>query len=247
MAEFKPDKLEKMLGFHFQNKELLRRALTHSSYAFEKDPDNPRDNEVLEFLGDSVVGLALADFFYSCWPDLSEGELSKLKSAAASADSLSRLAKKIGLDKKILLGKGEEKSGGRKKRTILAGAFEALLGAIYLDQGYDTAKKFLFPLLGEFFKKVGSQKFLIDNYKSALQEYFQRENLAPPTYKMLTSTGPDHERVFTVEVYAGTAPLAKARGNSKKAAEQKAARKALLRLLGRKMKALTDETFLIKR
>jgi len=247
MAEFKPDNLEKKLGFHFQNKELLRQALTHSSYAFEKHPDNPRDNEVLEFIGDSVVGLAMADFLYSCWPDLSEGELSKLKSAAASADSLSRLARKIRLDKKILLGKGEEKSGGRKKRTILAGAFEALLGAIYLDQGYDAAKKFLSPLLGEFFKKVDSRKFLIDNYKSALQEYFQRENLAPPTYKVVTSTGPDHEKVFTVEVYAGSVPLAKARGNSKKAAEQNAAKKALLSLVGRKMKGLTRETFLMKK
>lgn len=240
-------KWEKKLGLEFRSKELLEQALTHSSYAYEKQKDRPRHNEVLEFLGDAVVGLVLADFFYSRWPDLSEGELSKLKSAAASAESLSRLARKIQLDKKVLLGRGEERTGGRKKKTILAGALEALLGAIYLDQGFGAAKKFLIPLLAEFFRKVDSQKFLIENFKSALQEYLQKQNLAAPTYRMLSARGPDHQRVFVVEVCAGDVPLAKARGNSIKSAEQMAAQKALVRLLGRKMKVLTPETFLWKK
>lgn len=240
-------KIEKKLGLVFKNKDILRQALTHSSFAYENLASKLQDNEVLEFLGDSVVGLVLADFLFSRWPNLSEGELSKLKSAAASADSLSRLAKKIRLDKQIFLGKGEEKSGGRKKRTILAGAFEALLGAIYLDQGYETAKKFLFPLLANFFRKVDSQEFLIENYKSALQEYLQKENLPSPVYKTLVAMGPDHEKRFIVEVCSGEVPLAKARGNSKKNAEQKAAQKALSRLHGRKMKALTPEMFMMKK
>ena len=243
----KISKLEKKLGLDFRNKELLRQALTHSSYAYENQQQNARDNEVLEFLGDSVVGLVLADFFYSRWPNLSEGELSKLKSAAASADSLSRLARQIKLDKQLLLGKGEERTGGRKKKTILAGAFEAVLGAIYLEQGYEAAKGFLFPLLAKLLNKVDSQKFFIENYKSALQEYFQKENIAGPVYKTLTSMGPDHKKTFVVEVYSGEVPLAKAKGNSKKSAEQKAAQKALLSLLGRKMKALTAETFIMKK
>ncbi len=240
-------KLEKKLGFHFQKKSLLEEALTHSSFAHEHQGANLRDNEVLEFLGDSVVGLVLADFFYSRCSDLREGDLSKLKSASASADSLCRLAKQIKLEKFIRLGKGEERTGGRKKKTILAGAFEAVLGAVYLDQGYEAAKKFLFPLLEKSFGKVDPRQFLVENYKSALQEYFQKANLAGPVYKTLTSMGPDHRKTFVVEVYSGEVPLAKAQGNSKKSAEQKAAQKALSRLLGWKMKNLTGVTFMVKK
>lgn len=240
-------KFGKKIGFEFRDKELLVQALTHSSYAYEHQQKSVRDNEVLEFLGDSVVGLVLADFFISRYPNLSEGELSKYKSMAASSDSLARFGQKIRLDKHILLGKGEERSGGRKKKTILAGAFEALIGAIYLDQGYETAQTLLLPLLKKSYSKIDSQKFTVDNYKSALQEYFQKENLAPPVYKILTSMGPDHKKVFIVEVYVGQYPLAKAKGHSKKSAEQKAARKALLSLLGKKMKALTPETFMLKK
>ncbi len=238
---------EKKIGIEFRDKELLVHALTHSSYAYEQPQKSVKDNEVLEFLGDSVVGLVLADFFVSRYPNLSEGELSKYKSVAASSDSLARFGQKIRLDRHILLGKGEERSGGRKKKTILAGAFEALIGALYLDQGYEAAQKFFLPLLEKSYSKIDSQKFIIDNYKSALQEYFQKENLAHPIYKTLTSVGPDHKKVFIVEVYLGRYPLAKAKGHSKKSAEQKAARKALLSLLGRKMKALTAETFMLKK
>jgi len=240
-------KFEKKIGVEFRDKELLVQALTHSSYAYEHQQKTGKDNEVLEFLGDSVVGLVLADFFISRYPNLSEGELSKYKSVAASSDSLSRFGQKIRLDRYILLGKGEERSDGRKKKTILAGAFEALIGALYLDQGYEAAQKVLRPMLEKSYSKIDSQKFMIDNYKSALQEYFQKENLAPPVYKTLTSMGPDHKKAFIVEVYLGRYPLAKAKGHSKKSAEQKAAHKALLSLLGRKMKALTAETFILKK
>lgn len=247
MIEIALPQLEKEIGYHFKRKNLLLQALTHSSYAYENQQEEKEDNEVLEFLGDSVVGLAVADFFCSTYPDLSEGELSKLKSTAASTLSLSQFAKKIKLDRYVLLGKGEEKSGGRKKRTILAGAFEALMGAIYLDGGFEEAKSSLLELLETSFKKIESKKFFIHNYKSALQEYFQKANLPPPAYRIITSLGPDHRKSFIVEVYSENEPLAKAKGYSKKNAEQRAAQKALKSLLGKKMRALTLETFILKK
>ncbi|MFP4081169.1 MAG: ribonuclease III [Candidatus Aminicenantes bacterium] len=239
--------LEKKIGYRFRNKNILLQALTHSSYAYENYQHNRSDNEVLEFLGDSVLSLIIADFLYKSYPDLSEGELSKLKSAAASTSSLSYFAQKISLDKKLLLGKGEEKSGGRKKKTILAGAFEALIAAIYLDGGLQAAKKFTYTHLRLLFKRIDVEKFFINNYKSALQEYLQRENLPAPDYKTLTTKGPDHKRSFVVEVLSEGKPLAKAKGPSKKSAEKKAAQKALKNLLGKKMKALTTDTFLLKK
>ncbi len=240
-------KLEKTIGLNFRNKQLLLRALTHSSYAYEHQSEGLADNEVLEFLGDSVVGLILADFFCMTYPDLSEGGLSKYKSAAASTDSLSRFAQKIKLHKYILLGKGEETSGGRKKRTILAGAFEALVGAVYLDQGYEVARSFVLPSLKKSYDKLDHREVLINNYKSALQEHFQKENLPSPVYKTLTSIGPDHKKTFIVEVCMGASRLAKAKGSSKKNAEQRAAQVALKALLGKKMKTLTAETFVLKK
>ncbi len=239
--------LEKKIGYRFKNKKTLLQSLTHSSYAYENHSDIRADNEVLEFLGDSVLGLIIADFLCASYPDLTEGELSKLKSAAASTSSLSYFAKKIKLDKKILLGKGEERSGGRRKKTILAGAFEALIAAIYLDGGLQEANKFIRKHLKSLFKKIDVEKFFINNYKSALQEYFQKENLPAPVYKTITTEGPDHKKVFYVEVLSEENSLAKARGPSKKSAEKKAAQKALKNLLGRKIKSLTSDTFLLKK
>lgn len=237
---------EKKLKYRFQDSSLLQYALTHRSYAYESQEDLT-DNEILEFLGDSVLGLVIADFLVTAYPGVSEGELSKLKSTVASTSSLSSFAKNIKLDRHILLGKGEEKSGGRKKKTILAGAFEALIAAIYLDGGFHEAKSFVLGHLKPFFKKINAEKFFINNYKSALQEYFQKESLPAPNYKMVTTAGPDHKKQFTVEVFMRKRSLAKAIGNSKKEAEQKAAQKALKTLLGRKMRVFTDDTFLLKK
>ena len=238
---------EKRLGYQFKNKDLLLQALTHSSYAYENQQDDISDNEVLEFLGDSVLGLIIADFLCNSYPDLSEGELSKLKSAAASTSSLDFFARKIRLDRCIRLGKGEDKSGGRKKKTILAGAYEAVIAAIYLDGGLKPAREFVLKFLQSLFKKINIKKFFINNYKSALQEHLQRENATSPIYKTVTIKGPDHMRSFIVEVFAEDKLLAKAKGNSKKEAEKKAAQKALKGLLGRKIKTLTTDTFLVKR
>lgn len=237
--------LENKIGVQFHDKELLHRALTHSSYAYEHQKKGLVDNEVLEFLGDSVVGLAMADFFCANFPDLTEGDLSKYKATAASTVSLSQFARQIKLDKFIFLGKGEEHSGGRTKNNILADAFEALVGAIYLDHGYEAAKKFILPFLRRSYTRTDGH--VVDNYKSALQEYFQKENLPAPAYRTVTAIGPDHKRTFIVEVYLGPYPLAKAKGLSKKIAEQGAAQKALRSLLGRKMKILSGDTFMLKK
>jgi ribonuclease-3 len=237
---------EKKIRYRFQNPSLLQHALTHRSYAYESQEDLT-DNEILEFLGDSVLGLVVADYLVAAYPGVSEGELSKLKSTVASTSSLSSFAKNVKLDRHILLGKGEEKSGGREKKTILAGAFEAVVAAIYLDGGFHEAKRFVMSHLRSFFKKINVGKFFINNYKSALQEYFQKESLPAPNYKMVTTKGPDHKKQFTVEVFSRKKSLAKAVGNSKKEAEQKAAQKALKNLLGRKMRVFTDDTFLLKK
>lgn len=239
--------LEKRIGYIFKDRETLLQALTHSSYAYENYQENRFNNEVLEFLGDSVLGLVVADFLCHYYADLSEGELSKLKSAAGSTSSLSYFSQRIKLDKYILLGKGEEKSGGRKKKTILAGAFEALVAAIYLDGGLQETREFLIPYLKSLFKKVDVEKFFINNYKSALQEYFQKENLPAPFYKTITTKGPDHKKVFAVEVFSQDKPLAKAKGLSKKSAEKRAAQKALKNLLGKKIRTLTSDTFLLRK
>ena len=238
---------EKKIGHTFINKDLLIQALSHSSYAYENSEGSLSDNEVMEFLGDSVLGLIIADFLYQAFPQLSEGELSKIKSQAASTTALFDFAKNIKLDKHILLGKGEEKSGGRKKKSILAGAFEALVAAIYLDSGIEETKKFLLPQLNSLLKRINVEKFLINNYKSALQEYLQKRNLSVPVYKTVTSRGPDHKRLFMVEVLADNVTLAKAKGSSKKSAEQKAAQKALKSPWGPKIKTLTPDTFLQKK
>ncbi len=243
----KLEKLEKNIGYRFKDDKLFAQALTHSSYAYEVKKKDISDNEVLEFLGDSVLGFILVDFLCSTFPELSEGGLSKLKSAAASTKALSDFARKIKLEKSIFLGKGEIKSGGQKKERILAGTFEALVAAIYLDGGIEAARNFLCTHLDSLFKKVDVGKFTINNYKSALQEHLQKTNFPAPLYKTITTKGPDHKKRFVVEVFSQNNKLAKATGSSKKEAEQKAAQKAIKSFLGKKLKPLTANTILIKK
>jgi ribonuclease-3 len=237
----KPERVEKAAGYAFRDGELLRRALTHSSYAYENGPGAPLDNELLEFLGDSVVGLAAADFYYRALPGRTEGELSKLKALATNTQALARLARKVRLDKAILLGRGEESSGGRAKSSILAGAFEAFIGAVYIDGGFAAARAVVQDLLSLTLAPIKAEAFEINNPKSALQEVFQKAGLPAPAYRTLAAKGPEHRKTFTVEVLAGEERLARARGPSKKAAELEAARKALKAGLGRKMKELAPE------
>lgn len=239
--------VEKTIRYYFRNKDLLLQALTHSSFAYESQA-RIRDNELMEFLGDSVVGLIAADFFYGSYPDVTEGDLSKLKSSASSTIALAEFARQIMLDKFVMLGRGEEKSGGRKKDSILAGTFEAILGAMYLDAGFKAAQNFYLQLLRGSFKKIKDEKRLdINNYKSALQEFLQKEDLPAPHYKMLKTSGPDHKKEFIIEVFVNKTSLAKASGPSRKAAELKAAEQALKSFFGKKIKSLTQETFIFKK
>jgi ribonuclease-3 len=239
--------IEKRIGYNFKNRNLLAQAMTHSSYAYENKKKVNADNETLEFLGDSVIGLVIADYLFAAFPNSTEGDLSKLKATTANTSSLSLFAKRVKLDKNILLGKGEEKSGGRNKKTILAAGFEALVAAIYLDGGLDQARKFLQWHLRPFLKRIKIRNFLINNYKSALQEYFQKSNLPPPVYRTIMTSGPNHKRSFKVEVLLENEPLARAEGNTKKDAQKKAAQRALKKILGRRMKSLTSDTFLLKK
>lgn len=237
--------LEKRLNYRFKDQALFQMALTHSSHAYETQ-DHPLDNERLEFLGDSVVGLIAADFFYAMYPEANEGDLSKFKSSASSTVALADYARQIKLDEVIHLGKGEEKSGGRKKSTILAGSFEALIGAIYIDGGFDAARTVYERLLEGSYAKVKKQGHEINNYKSALQEFLQKEDLPAPQYKMVTAAGPDHRKEFVVEVIVNKTVLGRAKGPSRKVAEQKAAENALKSFFGQRIKSLTPETFLFK-
>jgi ribonuclease-3 len=242
----KIDRLERTLGHVFRDKTLLAKALTHRSHAYETDPDSPEDNERLEFLGDAVIGLAAAEFFLRAFPDRNEGELSKLKASATSTLALARLAREIKLDRAIRLGRGEEKGGGRKKISILAGAFEALMGALYLDGGFDAARSFFGGLLEPARRPLKSGTQTINNAKSALQEICQKAGLPPPSYVLVSEKGPAHARAFVVEVRLGDRQLWRSKGASKKAAEQAAAERALRSFFGRKIKRISPEAFVIE-
>lgn len=237
---------ETVLGLRFRDRGLLAQALTHSSFAYE-NAGKTRDNERLEFLGDSVIGLVSAEAFYGTYPQSNEGDLSKLKSSTTSTAALARCARTIGLDALLKLGRGEEKSGGRTKDTILAGVFESVVGAIYLDAGYAAARDFFLPLVLTSFKTLQrGAPFEINNYKSALQEFLQKEGLPAPQYRMVKTIGPDHRKEFVVEVLVNKTPLAKATGSSRKSAELKAAEKALKSFFGKKIRDLTPDTFIFK-
>lgn len=240
------ERLEKAVGHVFRDRGLLEKALTHSSHAYESCPESPDDNEQLEFLGDSVIGLIAAEFFLHAFPKRSEGELSKLKASASSTLALAQLARAIKLDKAVFLGRGEEKSGGRKKISILAGAFEALTGALYLDGGFEAARAFVCGLLESSLKPIKSESQTINNAKSALQEICQKAGLPAPAYTLISEKGPAHRRTFLVELHLGDKVAAKSKGGSKKAAEQAAAEKALKSFFGRKIKRISSEAFIIE-
>ncbi len=212
--------LEKRLNYRFKDQSLFQMALTHSSHAYETQ-DHPLDNERLEFLGDSVVGLIAADFFYAMYPEANEGDLSKFKSSASSTVALADYARQIKLDEVIHLGKGEEKSGGRKKSTILAGSFEALIGAIYIDGGFDAARTVYERLLEGSYAKVKKQGHEINNYKSALQEFLQKEDLPAPQYKMVTVTASTTGRNSSSRS-SSTNVLGRAKGPSRRWLSRKA-------------------------
>ncbi len=221
--------LHKELGYRFRNPELILQAFRHSSYVNEQVGANLEDNERLEFLGDAVLDLAISHFLMEHFRDASEGDLSKFRAMLVDEAGLFHVATKLNLGAYLALGKGEEQSGGRHKPSILADTTEALIGAIYLDGGFDVAKQIIQRLFLPLLKKVHTEDLLQD-FKSLLQEYTQQAYKALPKYRLVEETGPAHDKAFRIALSINGAFLAEGRGKSKKEAEQHAAREAFFRL-----------------
>lgn len=222
--------LQALIGYRFNNPQLLVEAFTHSSYAQEAT-ERCRDNEQLEFLGDAVLNFLVSVRLADAFPDLEEGKLSRARARLVAAEHLSKVAAQLKLGECLRLGRGEEKTGGRSKSNLLVDALEALVAALYRDGGLEAAGRFVERfVLPEDLAASGEDLFCTD-YKSALQEYLQSERTAVAAYHVVQEAGPEHQKVFTVEVVAGDNLVARGRGPSKKAAEQQAA-KALLERLG---------------
>lgn len=216
-------------GLCFKDLRLLNLAFTHTSYANEHrgSCDN---NERLEFLGDSVLGMITAEYLFSSFERFHEGEFSKIKSVVVSEQSLSEVASVLHFEKYLLVGHGEYSQGGTKKKAIQADAMEAVIAAIYLDQGIEAAKRFVLSFIPGQVDKVLRNQVSYKDYKTALQEYYQKKRGKVPTYQVISQVGPDHDQTFSVTVTMGTKTFGPAEGKNKKSAEQAAAKMALLAL-----------------
>lgn len=219
------EKLQERLGYRFRNIELLRLAVTHPSVAHELGP-NIEHNQRLEFLGDSVLGLVLTRELYLKFPGLSEGPLTKARAQMVNRKALAEQGRQIDLGEFLILSRGEESSGGRTRESALADAFEAVLGAVFLDGGFDAASEFILRSFQSSFNEVNEIPNL-DNPKGELQELLQANSPEAPQYEMVSSTGPDHDRVFECVVRHCGKELGRGTGKSKKAAESEAALAAL--------------------
>ena len=219
--------LEQALGYRFANLALLDRALTHASLANETAALHRADNEALEFLGDSVLGLVVTDLLHRRDPDGAEGAKSRRRAQLVSAPSLARRAADLGLPDLLLLGRGEEKTGGRGKAALWANAYEALLAALYLDGGYEAAHRFV---RADFARDVEASDEELEDAKSRLQELLQGQGRPVPRYAVVSEEGPSHRRRFRIECRLDDGTVTSGEGHSKKGAQQEAAREALLRL-----------------
>jgi ribonuclease III len=222
--------LQTAAGYRFRDRGLLEHAMTHTSRANEDASGGVMDNESLEFLGDAVLGFVVADLLFREFPEYDEGEKSKMKAILVSTATLARVAERLRLGDHLLLGRGEEKTGGRRKQALLADGCEALIAALYLDGGIEQARAFIVRELGSFVEQLRRDGVSAQDYNSALQELVQGRNRPLPEYRVVGAIGPDHQKLFDVEVLVAGEPLARATGPSKKEAEQEAARLALTRL-----------------
>lgn len=216
--------LEAAIGYRFQNITLLQNALTHSSYANEHWHDSLKSNERLEFLGDSVLGMVVAEHLYNCFPDRPEGELTRMRADMVCEQALAEIANKLDLGKHMLLGHGEEQCGGRNRASILADAVESIIAASFLDGGMDAAKQII-----EKFVLCHVPKDRLHNmdYKTILQEQVQKKKNQALSYALIGESGPDHDKRFTVAVFLNGQQVGQGIGSSKKRAEQEAARAAV--------------------
>ncbi|MET3847777.1 ribonuclease-3 [Paenibacillus sp. VMFN-D1] len=220
--------LQQKLQIQFHNRLLLKQAFTHASYVNEHRFSQQQDNERLEFLGDAVLELTVSEYLYNLFPNRPEGELTKLRAAIVCEPSLVKFAEQLEFGQYVLLGKGEELTGGRTRPALLADVFESFVGALYLDQGLEAARAFLdryvFPLLEE------GGKVHMSDFKTELQELTQHHNMGVLEYRIVEERGPAHEREFVSEVYMGNERVGRGSGRSKKEAEQQAAAEALKQL-----------------
>lgn len=222
---------EDELIYQFKDASLMTAAMTHSSYANEHRDLHMPNNERLEFLGDSILGLVSADYVFHRYPHVPEGQLTKVRAAVVCEKTLYEVAKELGLDHHLLLGNGEEMGGGRKRPSILADSVEALIGAIYLDGGLEAARAFIMTWLPDKVD-MAEQGHAFRDYKTALQEIVQKNRQETLSYRLSGESGPDHDKRFTVQVLLNSNIFAEGVGRSKKEAEQMAAR-AALELMGR--------------
>lgn len=228
-----PANLEQHLGYQFQNPDLLQRALTHRSWAYEKIPTGSDEeirglqNESLEFVGDAVLGMAVVEYLFNKYPNASEGELTMMKHRLVSTETLAKNAQKLGLGNFMQVGRGEEKTGGRRKQALLADTMEAVIAAIFFDSGYISARNFVHKILAEDFREITPNSSI--DYKTLLQEKLQAEKRQPPKYNVIKTEGPPHQRVFSVEAVWDNDSVC-AEGSSIKTAEMAAANLALQKL-----------------
>ena len=219
--------LEIAIGYRFKNITLLQNALTHSSFANERWHDSLMSNERLEFLGDSILGMVVAEFLYRNYPDRPEGELTRMRADMVCETSLANVADQIGLGEHLLLGHGEEQVGGRTRASILSDAVESVIAASFLDGGMEPARKFIERFI---LCNVPEQRLRNADYKTALQELVQQKKNQVITYELTGQSGPDHDKHFAVQVLLNGSPIGFGEGTSKKRAEQDAARNALEKL-----------------
>lgn len=225
MNNYNISDIEKKIGVKFKSKDLLLQAFVHRSYLNENKGFDLDHNERLEFLGDACLELIVTDYLYNNFPN-PEGELTNWRAALVKGVTISKVAKKLGYEDFLLLSKGEERSTGRARELILANSFEAVLGAIYLDQGYDVADKFVKKHLIPYLKEIISKQLYLDS-KSRFQEVVQEKTGITPKYELESEMGPDHSKVFTMAVFIGDKKVATGKGPSKQSAEQEAASAAL--------------------
>jgi ribonuclease-3 len=219
--------LELDLGYTFKDRSVLLKALTHRSYVNEHENEGLQHNESMEFLGDAALGFLVSAQIYSRFPSLTEGQLSKIKAHLVSASMLLRLAEKIRLGQYLRLSHGEEKTGGRKKRAILVDTYEAVVAAVYLDGGIEACAALVYRQIEDLMEQLDAQKFTYGDFKSALQEQLHNLGRPEPLYKVVDEIGPDHRKIFVVQVVVGGEMVAEASGRTKKEAQQEAARIAL--------------------
>ena len=225
MNRKKLNELQQNIGYQFKQEALLRQALTHSSYAHEKNLKELMDNERLEFLGDAVLEVVSSEFLFKNHPEMNEGQMTKLRASLVCEQSLAACARELELGKFLLLGNGEDLTGGRERDSILSDAWEALIGAMYLDGGFTSAKEFILKYV---LTDIEHKKLFYDS-KTMLQELIQNKYKQSLHYALLSEDGPDHNKVFTVQAYMDETPLLTGKGRTKKAAEQSAAYQSLLK------------------